>query len=75
VQRPDDSWYVTPGPPLAYTAITHGSVLFRSDISFIDLNRRSYLVDEPADWNLWRRMALAGVRISHCPRVTYNAFA
>lgn len=71
MENADGSWSPTPGPPLALGRISHGSVIFRSDISFIDLNRRSYLIDEPADWNLWRRMRNAGVKISYCPGVTY----
>ncbi|QWZ08139.1 glycosyltransferase family 2 protein [Nocardioides panacis] len=71
MQAEDGTWTTTGGPPLALGRISHGSVLFRSDIAFIDLNRRSYLLDEPADWNLWRRMSKAGVQISYCPQLTY----
>lgn len=75
MQRSDGAWWRTPGPPMKLGRISHGSVLFRSDISFIQLNRRSHLVDEPADWNLWRRMERIGVRISYCPQVTYYHYA
>jgi glycosyltransferase involved in cell wall biosynthesis len=75
MQRTDGSWERTLGPPLALGRISHGSVLYRSDLRFMDLNRRSHVVDEPADWNLWKRMRAAGVRIVYCPRLTYHHYA
>ncbi|GAA2018555.1 hypothetical protein GCM10009740_03020 [Terrabacter terrae] len=74
MQQGDSSWTRTPGPPMRHGRISHGSVLFRSDLRFMALNRRSYLVNEPADWNLWQRMARAGVLIEHVPHVTYRHF-
>ena len=71
MQRTDGSWERTLGPPLAHGRISHGSVLYRSDLRFMQLNRRSHLLNEPADWNLWKRMRGAGVRIAYCPRLTY----
>lgn len=74
MQQPDGAWKPTPGPPLNHGRISHGSVLFRSDLRFMMLNRRSYLMNQPADWNLWQRMSRAGVRIAYRPGVTYRHY-
>lgn len=74
MQQRDGSWRPTPGPPLRHGRISHGSVVFRSDLRFMMLNRRSYLMNQPADWNLWQRMERAGVQITHLPKVTYRHY-
>lgn len=74
MQQSDGSWRLTPGPPLKHGRISHGSVMYRSDLRFMALNRRSYLIDQPADWNLWSRMERSGVAMTYLPAVTYRHY-
>jgi glycosyltransferase involved in cell wall biosynthesis len=54
--------------------ITHGAVLYASPLSFFRYSGRSYLLGEPFDWNLWKRMKRAGVRMGFVDEVVYRYF-
>jgi hypothetical protein len=43
--------------------------IFVAALRFYEFSTRSWLVDEPSDWNLCRRMLESGVRIGHLDRV------
>ncbi|GAC1331545.1 MAG: hypothetical protein NVSMB13_19900 [Mycobacteriales bacterium] len=75
MQHTDGSWRLTQGPPMRHGQISHGSVLYCADIRFIRHNRRSYLSGTPGDWDTWRRMHAAGVRIGFLDELTYYHFA
>lgn len=45
------------------------TALYMSRLRFFEWEPRSWLLDEPADWNLCRRMLEAGVRIGFVDRV------
>jgi hypothetical protein len=64
------SWWVTGGPRLA-EGVAHGSVLYASSLRFFGHSTTSWRRAEPSDWNLWRRMRAAGVRIGFLDRITY----
>ncbi len=49
--------------------ICHLSVLYHSSLKFFKYDINSWKYGEPADWNLWRRMKDAGVRIGFINRV------
>ena len=67
-------WSIIGSAPLELGRITHGSVLHSSRLSHFRFDRHCWLLDEPGDWNLWRRMAEAGAVISHLPRVVFIHF-
>ncbi len=60
------------GFPLARGCTTHGAVMYSMGLSFMRYAESAYAVREPADWNLWKRMAIAGVRMGYLPEVTYR---
>lgn len=68
------NWRVIGSEPLARGDISHGTVLYSSHLRHFRHSITSWKLDEPADWNLWRRMARAGVRMGFCPRVTYRHY-
>ncbi len=43
--------------------------IFMAALGFYEFSTRSWLLDEPSDWNLCRRMLESGVRIGHVDRV------
>jgi len=49
--------------PLKCGKISHLSVLYHSKLKFLKYDINAWKYGEPADWNMWRRMKEAGVRI------------
>jgi len=45
------------------------AAIVMSALRCFEFSTRSWLLDEPADWNLCRRMLETGVRIGHADRV------
>lgn len=72
--RRDDNWRVTTGPELKMGQISHGSVLYSLGLRFFRHSNTSWKLGEPGDWNLWRRMRDAGVRIGFMDELTYLAY-
>lgn len=71
MQRPDGGWWITQGPPLRHGHISHGSVLYSTRLGFFQHSNTSWMLREPGDWNLWKRMQRAGVKIGFLDDVTY----
>jgi hypothetical protein len=74
MRQPSGEWHVTGGPPLQNGHISHGSVLYSADLRFFSHSLTSWRLAEPSDWNLWRRMRRAGVRMSFLDELTYYHF-
>ena len=55
--------------PLRCRCITQLSVLYQSKLKFIKYDIDSWKCGEPADWNLWRRMKEAGVRVGFLDKI------
>lgn len=56
-------WVECGSLPLRYKHICHLSVLYSSRLKFFRYDVNAWKYVEPDDWNLWRRMKEAGVRI------------
>jgi glycosyltransferase involved in cell wall biosynthesis len=74
MQAKDLSWSQTAPNRLQLGQISHGSVLYSADLRFMRYNRRAYLSGRPGDWELWRRMSRAGVRMGFLDELTYYHF-
>lgn len=59
------------GSEFRHGEISHGSVLYSSGLRFFQHSNTSWKRYEPGDWNLWRRMKAAGVRIGWLDELTY----
>jgi glycosyltransferase involved in cell wall biosynthesis len=55
-------------PPKA-GQICHGAVFYAAYLRFMNFDLECWRIPEPGDWNLWRRMWMAGVRFGFVPRV------
>lgn len=64
-------WSDMGSEPLRQGAIAHGAVLYTAGLRFMRHSNTSWQIDQPSDWNLWRRMQRIGVRIGFCDRLTY----
>ncbi len=64
------------GPPvvlgsgqLRHGQVTHGSVMYSRRLAHMRYDTACWLIGEPGDWNLWRRMLAAGAVTAHLPKV------
>jgi glycosyltransferase involved in cell wall biosynthesis len=66
------NWGVVGAEPLRMGEISHGTVLYSSGLRFLRYSNTSWRINEPHDWNLWKRMERIGVRIGFLDLVTYT---
>lgn len=56
-------------------SIIHSSVLYDSRLRLFRHSLSSWRMEEPGDWNLWRRMRIAGVRMAFLDMVVTRHYA
>ena len=64
-----NEWVELGSYPLKCGKISHLSVLYSSRLKFFKYDINSWRYEEPGDWNMWRRMKEAGVRIGFVDRI------
>lgn len=64
-----DKWIELGSYPLECDKISHLSVLYHSKLKFLRYDIDAWKYKEPADWNRWRQMKEAGVRIGFLNKV------
>lgn len=74
VLQPDGSWKELGEWPPRHGAFTQGAVLYASCLRFMRYDPLSWLDRLPADWNLWRRMVAAGVRMGFVDDTVYRYY-
>ena len=62
-------WIELGSYPIKRGKISHLSVLYHSTLKFLRYDINAWKYREPADWNMWRRMKEAGVRIGFINKV------
>jgi hypothetical protein len=67
-------WTSVGREPLARGDVSHGSVMFRSELRFMPYSLTCWKMKEPGDWNLWKRMERIGVKIGFVDHVTYRHY-
>lgn len=68
-------WAVNGTLPLRHGGLSHGSVMWSSRLSHLRYDRDAWLLREPGDWNLFRRMADAGAQPALVPATVLVHFA
>jgi len=63
MEKKPGKWVNCGSYPLKERSICHNSVLYNSKLKFFKYNVNAWKRGEPDDWNLWRRMEEAGVKI------------
>jgi hypothetical protein len=66
-EYPDGDWRLLGSAPLAYGEIIHASVMYSPRLSHMRMDPHSWLLHEPGDWNMWRRIRDTGAAIHHVP--------
>ena len=74
-ELPDGSWSLVGAWPPVQGGICHGSIVYSSKLDCFGYDEESYRQNEPADWNRWRRMIDAGVRMGRVEQVVYRHYA
>lgn len=64
-----DRWIKVGSYPLQHAKICHSAVMYHSILKFFRYDINSWKYYEPADWNMWRRMKEAGVRIGFLDKI------
>lgn len=62
-------WYLVGQYPPIHANICHLSVLYHANLRLFELDVEAWILDEPGDWNLWRRMKAAGVKMGFVDQV------
>jgi glycosyltransferase involved in cell wall biosynthesis len=65
MEHEDGYWTSVGGMPLQHGGVLHGAVMYSSRLAHYRYDRDCWLIDEPGDWNLWRRMAQAEAHVVH----------
>jgi hypothetical protein len=55
--------------PLAHGNICHGAVLYSERLAHMRYDQFCWLLEEPGDWNMWRRMHGLGAQVAFLDRV------
>lgn len=65
-EEADRTWGIVGSAPLRHAQIVHASVLYSmSRLGHMRYDPHAWMLDEPGDWNMWRRIAEAGAAIGH----------
>jgi glycosyltransferase involved in cell wall biosynthesis len=74
MEQPDGTWALVGSWPLQQGGLCHGSALYSASLRFFRYDPNAWRELEPGDWNLWRRMLEAGVRIGNVEQVVYRHY-
>ncbi len=69
MEKEPGTWEPVGSWPLSEGTICHASVLISRRLQFMRYSMDSVRTNEPADWNMWRRMREAGARMGFVDRV------
>ncbi len=74
MEKPDGSWDLVGSWPPQQGALCHGSALYSAGLRFLRYDPEAWRDLEPGDWNLWRRMLQAGVRMGSVEQIVYRHY-
>jgi SAM-dependent methyltransferase len=66
-EYPLGDWRLLGSAPLRYGEIVHATVMYTSRLRHMRYDPYAWLLDEPGDWNMWRRMQATGASVRHVP--------
>ncbi|HEX4009191.1 MAG TPA: glycosyltransferase [Solirubrobacteraceae bacterium] len=64
---PGGDWRLHGTAPMVYGEVIHATVMYSSRLAHMRYDTDAWLLDEPVDWNLWRRMRDMGAAMTHLP--------
>lgn len=66
-EDPRGLWGLLGSAPLELGRIVHATVMYSARLAHMRYDPHAWLLDEPGDWNLWRRIRDVGAGIQHVP--------
>jgi glycosyltransferase involved in cell wall biosynthesis len=69
MEKVNGEWVNCGSWPLAFKKICHQGVMYHSMLKFLKYDVNAWKYCEPDDWNLWRRMEEAGVKMGFLDEV------
>ncbi|MGZ4244430.1 MAG: methyltransferase domain-containing protein [Solirubrobacteraceae bacterium] len=64
-EYPEGDWRLLGSAPLRYGEIVHATVMYTSRLRHMRYDPYAWLLDEPGDWNMWRRIEATGASVRH----------
>ncbi len=64
-EYPLGDWRLLGSAPLRYGEIVHATVMYSSRLRHMRYDPYAWLLDEPGDWNMWRRIQATGATVRH----------
>ena len=74
METPEGEWFRLGAWPPAHAGFCAGSVLYSAALAFVEEDEECWRDGEPNDWNMWRRMIDAGVRIGHVEQIVFRHY-
>lgn len=75
MEHPAGPWYSVGSAPLAHGQVTHGACLYSGRLRHVPLDPECWILREPGDWNMIRRVTTLGAKACFVPRVVLTHFA
>jgi hypothetical protein len=74
MQQAAGGWSIVGSWPPPQGGLCHGSALYSAALRYFKYDSEAWRDLEPGDWNLWRRMLEAGVRMGSVEQVVYRHY-
>ena len=74
MENPDGTWFRMGEWPPRQAGFGACALIYSAALTPMGLDDECWREDEPNDWNLWRRMWEAGVRMGYVPRVVFRHY-
>lgn len=68
------TWELLGRPDVGKGAFCHGSVAYSGRLAHMRIDPDAWVLDEPGDWNMWRRIQATGARMTHLAHPVYVHF-
>jgi hypothetical protein len=68
-------WAINGVLPLAHGNVSHGAVAYTARLAHMRYDPDAWILREPGDWNLWRRMTEVGAKAGYVPSAVLVHFA
>jgi hypothetical protein len=74
MEMPEGHWVRLGIWPPRSAGFCAGAVLYAAPLRYLHMDEQCWRDNEPNDWNLWRRMLDAGVRMGHVDHVVFRHY-
>jgi hypothetical protein len=69
------TWRINGSEPLRFAGLSHSATMWSSRLMHMRYDRDAWILREPGDWNMFRRIAQTGAKTQFIPHVVLAHFA